>query len=142
MIVFTYCCRKWYWYSILYTNVEHSICKCPTGYFLNHLPTEITLQIFIGMTSFFFQAQKAWKIRPVICSKMPFGFSFTETNCDMKIRGDKHIPLCSSFSCSLQAQRMEQRLGNYCLFHISQAERCEDFVSYSNVSANREWIQI
>lgn len=54
MIVFTYCCRKWYWYSTLYTNVEHSICKCPTGYFLNHLPTEITLQIFIGMSRLFF----------------------------------------------------------------------------------------
>lgn len=45
-------------FSTLCTNVERSICKSPTGCFLNHFPTEATLQIFTDISRFFFRPRK------------------------------------------------------------------------------------
>lgn len=124
----------------LYANVEHSICQCPTGSLLKHFPTETTLQLFTGMSSFSFRSRKPEG------STIAFGFTFTGTNGDMKIAGDKNTSLCSRSNCSLQAQRMEQRLDNRCLLHIAQARSKEMWrfclLPKCVSQQRRKWIQI
>lgn len=65
-----------------------------------------------------------------------FGFSFTGTKCDMKLLGDKSIPLWQPFPSSKDGAKVGQLLS---FPHFSGTEqRCEGFVFYTNVSANRE----
>lgn len=65
-------------HSTVYANVEHL--QVPHGLFSEPLPHRKHFADFYWHEYVFLQAQKAWRIRPVICSKTPFGFWFTGTN--------------------------------------------------------------
>lgn len=115
------------------------ICKCLTGCFLNHFPTETTLQTFIDMSRFFFRRRKPEG--PDLSSAQKYHLVFHLQGQTVTWNYWETNPyLCGSPSfahCRLKGWSRSWATCVFSTFLGHRAKRCEDFISYINVSANR-----